>query len=318
MRPRLPALLLRMIPLALPTMAACSDYEYAELTKTEVFQQPDADISADVLFVIDNSASMAEEQAQLAANFAVFVEALQDSNADFKLGVTTMDPNDGGVLTSAPLTRDTPALGEAFSAAVQVGDDGDRDERGLEMALSALSGANPGFVRDGANLNVVFFSDEDDHSPLSLQDYLDALARLAPEKDFSAHAIVGDLPDGCSSGTAAANAGARYIEATELSGGYLDSICAESYANILSRIGLELAGLIDTFMLERLPDPETLIVWVDEATIPNREFDGWTYSPGDNAVVFHGRAVPRAGMTVYVEYRVLTGGAEAPAEETTP
>lgn len=310
---------MRPRPLALvPLLMACSDYEYAELTKTEVFQQPDAEVSADVLFVIDNSASMAEEQAQLAANFAVFVEALQDSNADFKLGVTTMDPNDGGVLTSAPLTRDTPALGEAFSAAVQVGDDGDRDERGLEMALAALSGANPGFVREGANVNIVFFSDEDDHSPLPLTDYLDGLARLAPTTDLSTHAIVGDLPDGCSSGTAAANAGARYIEAAELTGGYLDSICAETYADILSRIGLELAGLTDTFLLERLPEPETLIVWVDDAKMPNREVDGWTYSPGDNAVVFHGRAVPRAGMTVYVEYRVLTGGAQAASEEPTP
>ena len=45
--------------------------------------------------------------------------------------------------------------------------------------------------------------------------------------------------------------------------------------------------------------------------MPMRKVDGWTYSPGDNAVVFHGRAVPRAGMTVYVEYRVLTGATQA-------
>mgnify|MGYP003379102540 CR=1 FL=1 len=76
--------------------------------------------------------------------------------------------------------------------------------------------------------------------------------------------------------------------------------------------------LEDSGVTTLLVDPETLIVWVDEAKIPNREVDGWTYSPGDNAVVFHGRAVPRAGMTVYVEYRVLTGGGEAPAEEATP
>ena len=47
----------------------------------------------DVLFVIDNSASMGEEQATLAANFAAFVGVLEQSHvrADYRIAVTTTD-----------------------------------------------------------------------------------------------------------------------------------------------------------------------------------------------------------------------------------
>src|SRR5690606_26397987 len=47
----------------------------------------------DVLFVIDNSGSMGEEQALLSANFAAFVNVLEaeDVNANYRLGITTTD-----------------------------------------------------------------------------------------------------------------------------------------------------------------------------------------------------------------------------------
>ncbi|NVB41524.1 VWA domain-containing protein [Pseudenhygromyxa sp. WMMC2535] len=47
----------------------------------------------DVLFVIDNSGSMGEEQANLAANFGSFIEVLEaeDVEANYRIGVTTSD-----------------------------------------------------------------------------------------------------------------------------------------------------------------------------------------------------------------------------------
>ncbi|MFV8756019.1 vWA domain-containing protein [Nannocystaceae bacterium ST9] len=47
----------------------------------------------DILFVIDNSGSMGEEQANLAANFGAFIELLEDSDvgANYRIGVTTSD-----------------------------------------------------------------------------------------------------------------------------------------------------------------------------------------------------------------------------------
>ena len=47
----------------------------------------------DILFVVDNSGSMAEEQALLSANFAAFIDVLEapDVKANYRIGVTTTD-----------------------------------------------------------------------------------------------------------------------------------------------------------------------------------------------------------------------------------
>jgi hypothetical protein len=55
-----------------------------------------ADLAAEPflhLFVIDNSGSMAEEQALLSANFAAFIDVLEapDVKANYRIGVTTTD-----------------------------------------------------------------------------------------------------------------------------------------------------------------------------------------------------------------------------------
>ncbi len=52
---------------------------------------PNRDV--DVLFIIDNSGSMAEEQARLAANFSSFIQVLEDPsvNADYRIAITTTD-----------------------------------------------------------------------------------------------------------------------------------------------------------------------------------------------------------------------------------
>ncbi len=291
-------------------LAACSDYEYAELTRQDVFLVPDFSLDHDVLFVVDNSASMAEEQDRLAANFEAFVQAVEDVPTWFHLGVVTTDVTtaDAGVLRGGVITPDTPDFASAFLDAVLVGTDGSRDEQGFTAALLAMDPErNPGFLREDAVFHAVFLSDEDDHSPDAVDDVLQAMADATGGAGMYVHSIVGDEPDGCASGATAASAGTRYLAATELTGGYRESICADDYTGILTRIGLDVAGLQDTFHLTEIPQPDSIEVWVDDVKMIQRDQDGWTWDPGENAIVFTGRAVPRPNMTVVVEYALLVG-----------
>ena len=174
--------------------AACSDYEVTEHTFTERFEQPAISSSADVLFVIDDSASMSEEQVKLASNFQSFVDVLEGTYADYQIGVVTTDvsADDAGALRGGIMTPDTPDLADALLAALDVGDDGDVDERGFDAARLALfSGLNPGFVRGDARLNVVFFSDDDDHSDDEIVNYVHEYDTLAGGGGGAAHAIAG-------------------------------------------------------------------------------------------------------------------------------
>ncbi|MDP2313517.1 MAG: hypothetical protein Q8P41_11475 [Pseudomonadota bacterium] len=305
---RLPLSLL-VLPLA--SLAACSDQGFGSLTFDDTFVQPDVELSTDVLFVVDDSASMEEEQDRLASNFGAFVEVLASSYADWQVGVVTtdVDVEGAGALRGGLLTADTPDLDAAFRAAVVAGTDGSRDEQGLSAAVLAVDATrNPGFVRAGSRFNVVFVSDEDDHSPADVQTYLDRLGAAAGA-GFAAHALVGDLPAGCASGTSAADPGGRYLDAADVTLGFVESICADDYTGLLTRVGLDVTGLADTFALSRLPSEDSLEVRVEDVLIPERDEDGWTYSLGDNAIVFHGRAVPRAGMEIVVTYQKWLGPA---------
>ena len=51
----------------------------------------DVNRKVDVLLVLDNSGSMGEEQANLAANFGPFIDQLEAVGADYRIGITTTD-----------------------------------------------------------------------------------------------------------------------------------------------------------------------------------------------------------------------------------
>lgn len=296
-------MLRRLPPLLAVPLVGCSEYAVENLLQEDLFRQA-RQPPADVLFVVDDSASMTEEQARLTENFAAFVDLLGDTTADFRVGVTTTDPADGGALRGPVLEPDTDDLVAAFQAQVAVGTGGSRDEQGLAMAARALRpDVNAGFLREDAVTHVVFVSDEDDHSDGEPAGYVEALQAAAGVEGIAAHALVGDEPEGCLSGSSAADAGTRYLAVARELGGLTESLCADDYGGVLEAIGLAVSGWNPSFPLSALPAEASITVWVDGVEIPEREIDGWTWSIGDNAIVFSGRAIPRPGMSVRVTYQ---------------
>ncbi len=154
----------------------------------------------DVLFVIDNSNSMAEEQTNLAVNFPMFAQIVESymtsagHTLDYHLAVTTTDKsysvttagfdpflsvgNDGKFLTGANcafpagrryLQRGDANVSSIFACVANVGIAGDGREMPLETARLALvdrmqDGYNAGFLRADALLAIVLLTDEDDCS----------------------------------------------------------------------------------------------------------------------------------------------------------
>lgn len=152
----------------------------------------------DLLFVIDNSQSMLDEQQTLVASFPEFVATMQAqlANADsYHVGVTTTDAyvynqqpcvlegalvtRTGGMgssnMTCAPYTSgkrwmdETEDLASKFACAGQVGTYGHGDEipmhtmlRAVSPELNAPGACNDGFIREDALLVVVVITDEED------------------------------------------------------------------------------------------------------------------------------------------------------------
>ncbi|MEW5742565.1 MAG: vWA domain-containing protein, partial [Myxococcota bacterium] len=152
----------------------------------------------DVLFVIDDSCSMENDQRALAENFNAFFDAFRQKNVDFHLGAVTTDMNDplrSGRLVTPFLTPSTPDIGQRFSDMVRVGILGSAIERGLLAAWSALrepnrSGANRGFWRSDADFALVFLGDEDDQSSIDITDFGNFLEAEKRDTDITVGAIV--------------------------------------------------------------------------------------------------------------------------------
>jgi hypothetical protein len=151
--------------------------------------------AVDVLFVIDDSASMADQQAALIASFDGFVAGTRErlANAlDFHVGVVSTDDyagNEAGCREIGDLVTQTGGiessdracgpfgsgaryldnldtqLASRFACIAQLGVGGNDDERVARALLNAIQPDRPcnaGFLRPDALLVVVIITDEDD------------------------------------------------------------------------------------------------------------------------------------------------------------
>jgi hypothetical protein len=153
----------------------------------------------DIVFVVDDSGSMAEEQSNLATNFPMFASILSQyttsagEHLDFRVGITTTGrpehysidllgqtidqdetgPNgkfETGCNGTNPWVASADANGSTvMSCRANVGTSGASIEMPMLMAKRALSdrimdGANGAFLRADALLATVMITDEDDQS----------------------------------------------------------------------------------------------------------------------------------------------------------
>lgn len=84
-----------LLPVVLP-LSGCLDHPLKEVvyensTQKNTVIEEAVRHKVDILFVIDNSGSMGEEQATLAANFDAFIDELEEVDADYRIGITTTD-----------------------------------------------------------------------------------------------------------------------------------------------------------------------------------------------------------------------------------
>jgi hypothetical protein len=153
----------------------------------------------DILFVVDDSGSMAEEQSNLASNFPMFAQLLSNyttpagDHIDYRVAVTTTGRDMDYTISNGPLTIPTHEdgdngafknncglskrfleptdanMGSTLACRANVGTSGPGFEMPLLMSKWALSerimdGTNAGFLRDDALLGIVYLTDENDAS----------------------------------------------------------------------------------------------------------------------------------------------------------
>lgn len=274
-----------------------------------------APATVDLLWVVDNTASLKDEREGLRRSIGAFLADADARGIDYRIGVTSTgvgapgvwngetcgggaDGNESGRLFPVDGSRPRvvhPGLADragVLAANLDVG--GCHSiEQGLLAAQLAITpplvnhaddpgtpepnDGNLGLVRDDARLAVVVVSDEDDESPESVERRVRALRQAKPASPFTFVAIVAPA-GGCAT---AVEPGTRYLEAARRLGGLTGNVCDSDWSATLNTLADTLFEPLVRWVLDAPADPATLSVTIDE--VPT---DAWTYDAASHTVVF--------------------------------
>lgn len=237
----------------------------------------------DILFVVDNSGSMEQEQKDIGKKINGFLSKIKDLN--WRIALTTTDagantkdhdkiarpwgdgqfrPFDSLTGSEYMLRSDTHSASAAqtkLSYAIDVGIHGSGTERGINASYraiersSAASSPNGKFFRQDARLAIVIISDEDECSKGVSE--CSAQAKSHPEnlisfiqsrygssKVFNVNSII--LDETCTTG---GNIGHTYRKLSQLTGGQIGPVCASDYTALLGKIGDKVVDLVKSITL---------------------------------------------------------------------
>jgi hypothetical protein len=261
-----------------------------------------ADPPSDIVFFVDQSCSMDDDQARLAANFSTFITELNTYSEDWQIIVANKD--DGCNSTSGVLTPSTGGYISRFQSAVSDGSDGAwgffYTEAGLTVTSEAIENTDPGecnhgFLRPSAMLHIIMVSDEPEQSPMNWSHYVDkVVAKKGSVANVKFSAIAGDYPvSTCTS----AEPGTGYYEAVTATGGIFSSICGDwsdpATLSMLAAASVQQSA----FELSATPVVASVRVFVNGS----ERLSGWFFDGPTNTVYFE-EAIPDEGDRIRIEY----------------
>jgi len=277
-------------------------------SKEEIFHQAASSTKKlDIVWIIDNSGSMSDEQQALGSNFSAFIDDFITKDVDFKMGITTTDTSSStkkGQMVSGSDTKLTSAKAKAnetqfksdFMNLVKVGTSGSGNEKGLEASEGFMQKYAASFIRPDAYLAVVVLSDEEDQSSKTVAQYTDYLKSFKSEAGLvKVYSIVDvNKTNCCQSGIS--TGGDRYIAASNNTAGVYSDIRSDFHSS-LSAMGDQIINLLDSFALANDPVAGSLKVYVNGSLSNDYTFDAVSRS-----IKFDSNHLPPVGAEVKVTY----------------
>ena len=276
--------------------------------KMDSFTQASRSKKLDILWVIDNSGSMADNQIAIGENFSAFIDDFIRKDIDFKMAITSTDtssPSSSGrivegseeKLTSAAAKINEFKFKDDFKELIRIGTTGSSVEKGLEASEAFFQRYSGTFLRDDAYLIVVIVSDEEDQSPKLVSTYVNYLKSMKSEQGLVKIYSIADI-NNSNQGYGINGGAARYIDASESTAGLISNINADFYET-LSLMGDSVIKLVDSFPLSNNPEPSSIKVFVNGVESRNFIFDASSLS-----IKFMSQNVPEAGDKIKVYYTV--------------
>ncbi len=273
----------------------------------------------DIAFIVDNSGSMERHQDYLANSAPGLTARLETLGFDYQIAVASTDLSENGqrglfVGDQKVLASGQSNLDQKLRKAILLGSQGSSQEEGLGAAKRALSnpllnGENSGFLRPDAFLVIIVLSNENDYSTDKAQDYVDFFDNLKPplsgrERGWMLNfiGVTGAKDENCTTFSDYKDVGFRYMDLVRYSGGQAHTICTTSLKTAVDNVQNALLTLLTEVSLERVPHPETIKVYFNNAEVPMDEHNGWSYRSEKNSIVFHGTFIPKTITKINIFY----------------
>lgn len=321
-------LLLSLIGGLAAISCANRDPHFALLGKSQNFLTSPINKKVDILWVIDNSGTMGPKQTNLANSINSFMSSFVTKNFDYQISVVTTDTRTTGAGGQGACAVGAPAIispstanpAAALATTAQVGFFGDSAAKGLDAVKQALSapnstGCNNGFVRDGAFLAIVFFSDADDNDSVNstnnIISFVDSIKTpfTTPDgtavRSWFASAMVAPNASSaaCQALGPATETGTKFLSIATQTGGPTADICQPNFSSGLLAVSNKILEATTAVHLAAVPDVATIIVIMNNAAVAQDATNGWTYDSATNSIVFHGSAIPdQANTSIIVNF----------------
>ncbi len=264
----------------------------------------------DILFVVDNSGSMATHQSHLAGYSKLIVDELSKAKIDYHAGVVNTSVGLGhstgdGKLQGAPtfITDKTPDGMKLLSQRLIQGTTGSGTEQifaPVKMALSEplLSGVNSGFYRANASLALVVLTDAEDQGTMSSTEFVSFLKGLKSDlSKVTLQGLIVPTGDKVCSRDEVDRTPVKIEEAIKALSGSEYSLCSAHFENDVQQIASEIvrSGVrgpsapsadISRINLPSVPALDSVtVVYGTQVLMKGDLHKGWVYDATTNTVV---------------------------------
>jgi hypothetical protein len=289
-------------------MVDCSIPNSSSLCAVETFNQSaNATKKLDIVWIIDNSGSMADEQDALGTNFSAFIDEFITKDVDFKMAITTTDVSSSYKkgrmvngsdlkLTSAMAKQNENRFKDDFMNLVRVGTNGSGNEKGLEASEGFMQKYASSFLRQDAYLAVVILSDEEDQSPNLVSDYTNYLKSFKSEAGLVKFYTIADINKTSAKSSGITVGAERYKLASNQTAGVIANIRDDFYQSLTS-MGDSILNLLDSFALGFEPVSGSLKVYVNGVLSSD-----YTYDASSRSIKFDPNHLPTVGSVIKVYY----------------
>jgi hypothetical protein len=261
---------------------------------TDSFTQVGSYENMDIIWVIDDSCSMADNDTELLAGIEAMMNNLPP-DMDWRLKMITAGAYGPKQSTTFPLTQGATYKDALYMYSELPYDGGEAGFTSVQNYVLYDTYAQT-WLRNDAALLVVFVSDEEEQSSMTVSEFT-IWYRATRETVYMASIVNIDPAQSlCSYHFTSTNTGFRYMSATNNFNGNIIDICSSDWSAGVQEATSELQPS-DSLNLSHLPWEDTIVVFEDGT--PHSD---WYYNSLDNTVYLN--AIPAEGSLVEVSYSI--------------